>query len=74
MLQESGQWLENVDRTHLVSASDKLALENDSYCWCPLAGVTQGRIDKKLSLVLGPSAIMPLEKYQVRFSNDFEAS
>ena len=56
MLQGSGQWLENVDRTHLVQASDKLALQKDSYCWCTIAGVTPGRIDKKLSLTLGPLA------------------
>ena len=26
-LEESGQWLENVDRTHFVLASDKLVLQ-----------------------------------------------
>ena len=27
-LEESGQWLENVDQTHLVLASGKLVLQN----------------------------------------------
>ena len=31
-LEESGQWLENVDRTHLVLASGKLVLQKRNIC------------------------------------------
>ena len=31
LLEESGQWLENVDQTHLVLASGKLVTQKDTY-------------------------------------------
>ena len=34
-LEESGQWLENVDQTHLLLASEKPVLQNDPKCQSP---------------------------------------
>ena len=35
-LEESGQWLENVDRTHLVLASGKPVLQKKFQRWSPI--------------------------------------
>ena len=51
-LEESGQWLENVDRTHLDMASCKLALKNQSNFWFPLTEAFSFFFELMLNLIL----------------------
>ena len=50
-IEESGQWLENVDRTHLVLASGELVLQTKNLCGID-GSLQQGSFFKEPSLNL----------------------